>query len=227
AQILALLERLQRELSMAIVIITHDLGVVAEMADDISVMYAGRIVEAASAKLLFSGPEHPYTWGLLRSIPRLVTDRDEKLIPIPRGIIFQRRIGAVQAVDDVSFEVQRGETLGIVGESGCGKSTTARLVVRLLDATDGEVRFEGRDITHVKGAALKAIRREMQMIFQDPYSSLNPRKTIGSIIGEPFAIHGMHKDKAERKQVVQTLMETVGLNPAHYNRYPHEFSGGQ
>ena len=150
-----------------------------------------------------------------------------KHFPITRGIIFQRRIAAVQAVDDVSFEVQRGETLGIVGESGCGKSTTARLVVRLLDATDGEVRFEGRDITHLKGAALKAIRREMQMIFQDPYSSLNPRKTIGSIIGEPFAIHGLHRDKAERKKVVQTLMDTVGLNPEHYNRYPHEFSGGQ
>jgi len=150
-----------------------------------------------------------------------------KHFPITRGIIFQRRIGAVQAVDDVSFEVQRGETLGIVGESGCGKSTTARLIVRLLEATEGEVRFDGRDITHVKGAELKAIRREMQIVFQDPYSSLNPRKTVGSIIGEPFAIHRLHRDRAERKQVVQELMKTVGLNPEHYNRYPHEFSGGQ
>src|SRR6266568_4622099 len=150
-----------------------------------------------------------------------------KHFPITRGIVFQRQIGAVQAVDGVSLEVERGETLGIVGETGCGKSTTARLIMRLLDPTSGEIRFDGRDITRLRGAELKAVRREMQIIFQDPYSSLNPRKTIGSIIGEPYSIHGMHKDKAERKQVVQTLMETVGLNPEHYNRYPHEFSGGQ
>ncbi len=150
-----------------------------------------------------------------------------KHFPITRGIIIQRATGAVRAVDGVSFEINRGETLGLVGETGCGKSTTARLITRLLDATAGEVDFEGQDITHVKGAQLKAIRREVQMIFQDPYSSLNPRKTIGSIIGEPFAIHGLLRDSAERKREVQRLMETVGLNPEHYNRYPHEFSGGQ
>ena len=114
-----------------------------------------------------------------------------------------------------------------MGETGCGKSTTARLIMRLLDATAGEVRFDGQDITHLKGAPLKAVRREMQMIFQDPYSSLNPRKTVGSIIGEPFAIHGLEQGGGERKRAVQELMETVGLNPEHYNRYPHEFSGGQ
>jgi oligopeptide/dipeptide ABC transporter ATP-binding protein len=158
----------------------------------------------------------------------LVQVRDlVKHFPITRGVILQRKIGAVRAVDGVSLEVQRGETLGIVGETGCGKSTTARLIMRLLDATGGEVRFEGQDITRLKGAPLKAVRREMQMIFQDPYSSLNPRKTIGSIIGEPFAIHGLERGKGERKRAVQTLMETVGLNPEHYNRYPHEFSGGQ
>jgi oligopeptide/dipeptide ABC transporter ATP-binding protein len=150
-----------------------------------------------------------------------------KHFPISRGIVIQRKVGAVQAVDGVSFDVNRGETLGIVGETGCGKSTTARLMMRLLDATAGEVRFEGQDITHLKGARLKAIRRDMQMIFQDPYSSLNPRKTIGSIIGQPFAIHGLQTGKGERKRAVQELMETVGLNPEHYNRYPHEFSGGQ
>jgi peptide/nickel transport system ATP-binding protein/oligopeptide transport system ATP-binding protein len=150
-----------------------------------------------------------------------------KHFPITRGILFQRKVGAVQAVDGVSFEVGRGETLGIVGETGCGKSTTARLVMRLLESTDGEVRFDGQDITHLKGARLKAVRREMQMIFQDPYSSLNPRKTIGSIIAEPFAIHGLLREKDERMNAVQELMETVGLNPEHYNRYPHEFSGGQ
>jgi oligopeptide/dipeptide ABC transporter ATP-binding protein len=158
----------------------------------------------------------------------LVRIRDlVKHFPLTRGIIIQRKIGAVRAVDGISFDIQRGETLGLVGETGCGKSTTARLIMRLLEATAGEIDFEGRDITRLKGAALKAVRREVQMIFQDPYSSLNPRKTIGSIIGEPFAIHGMLGDRAERKQTVQKLMESVGLNPEHYNRYPHEFSGGQ
>jgi oligopeptide/dipeptide ABC transporter ATP-binding protein len=158
----------------------------------------------------------------------LVEVRDlVKHFPITRGIVFQRRIGAVQAVDGVSFAVQPGESLGLVGETGCGKSTTARLIMRLLEATSGEVRFEGRDITHVKGAELKAIRREMQMIFQDPYASLNPRKPVGSIIAEPFAIHGLHKDRDARRAAVRELMETVGLNPEHFNRYPHEFSGGQ
>jgi oligopeptide/dipeptide ABC transporter ATP-binding protein len=158
----------------------------------------------------------------------LVQVRDlVKHFPITRGIIVQRRIGAVKAVDGVSFDVQRGETLGLVGETGCGKSTTARLIMRLLGASGGEVRFEGRDITRLRGAPLKAVRREMQMIFQDPYSSLNPRKTVGSIIGEPFAIHRLERGKGERKRAVQELMEMVGLNPEHYNRYPHEFSGGQ
>jgi oligopeptide/dipeptide ABC transporter ATP-binding protein len=158
----------------------------------------------------------------------LVQVRDlVKHFPITQGIVFQRRVGAVQAVDGVSFDVRRGETLGIVGETGCGKTTTARLIMRLLDATSGEIRFEGQDITHLKGAPMKAVRREMQMIFQDPYSSLNPRKTIGSIIGEPFVVHGLLRDRDERKRAVQSLMETVGLNPEHYNRYPHEFSGGQ
>jgi ABC-type oligopeptide transport system ATPase subunit len=158
----------------------------------------------------------------------LVQVRDlVKHFPITRGIVIQRKIGAVRAVDGVSLEVKRGETLGIVGETGCGKSTIAKLIMRLLDASSGEIRFEGRDITRLKGAALKALRREVQMIFQDPYSSLNPRKTVGSIIGEPFAIHGLMREKGERRREVQRLMETVGLNPEHYNRYPHEFSGGQ
>jgi len=158
----------------------------------------------------------------------LVEVRDlVKHFPITRGIIVQRKVGAVQAVDGVSFEVERGETLGIVGETGCGKSTTARLLMRLLEVTSGQISFDGEEITHLKGAALKAFRRDVQMIFQDPYSSLNPRKTIGSIIAEPFAIHGLEKDRGARKRTVQELMETVGLNPEHYNRYPHEFSGGQ
>jgi len=138
-----------------------------------------------------------------------------------------RNAGAVRAVDGVSFAIARGETLGLVGESGCGKGAAARRLRRLLDATSGQILFDGQDITHLKGPALKAIRRQAQMIFQDPYSSLNPRKTVGSVIGEPFAIHGLHRDRGERRREVQQLMETVGLNPEHYNRYPHEFSGGQ
>jgi peptide/nickel transport system ATP-binding protein/oligopeptide transport system ATP-binding protein len=150
-----------------------------------------------------------------------------KHFPITSGIIFQRNIGAVRAVDDITFDVQRGETLGIVGETGCGKSTTARLLVRLLEPTAGGITFDGEDITHLKGKSLKRMRRDMQMIFQDPYSSLNPRKSVGSIIAEPFVIHGLHKGQGERKKRVQELMDRVGLNPEHYNRYPHEFSGGQ
>ena len=133
----------------------------------------------------------------------------------------------VHAVDGVSFDVRRGETLGLVGETGCGKSTTARLIMRLLDPTSGSIRFDGREIATLRGGELKQMRREMQMIFQEPYSSLNPRKTIGTIIAEPFAIHGLHEGRGERKRAVQQLMEQVGLNPEHFNRYPHEFSGGQ
>jgi len=166
--------------------------------------------------------------GLPDSLEPLVEVRDlVKHFPIYRGVLTRKRQGEVRAVDGLSFEVGRGETLGIVGETGCGKSTTARLLMRLLVPTSGEVRFEGEDITHLKGAALKAVRREMQMIFQDPYSSLNPRRTVGAIVGEPFAVHGLYKGGAERRRRVQELMEMVGLNPEHYNRYPHEFSGGQ
>ena len=328
AQILDLLKRLQTELKTAIVLITHDLGVVAEVTDEIGVMYAGRIVEYADTDTIFEQPEHPYTWGLLRSIPHLDSPRGEPLIPIagrppslinkpggcafhPRcpyvrdahkttdptlmpattgpghtvacllpgderralvgqaagrcdtgrgtcrfghrerrmstperetlfevrnlvkhfpirsGIVIQRQVGAVRAVDGISFDVKAGETLGIVGESGCGKSTTARLLLRLLDPTSGTIAFRGQNIADIGRAELKPLRREMQMIFQDPYSSLNPRKTVGSIIGEPFIIHKLERDETKLKKKVQDLMDLVGLNPEHYNRYPHEFSGGQ
>jgi len=150
-----------------------------------------------------------------------------KHFPITRGIIFQKQVGAVRAVDDVSFDVIEGETLGIVGETGCGKSTTARLITRLLDPTAGTITYEGQDIAALGAGELKPLRREMQMIFQDPYSSLNPRKTVGTIIAEPFAIHELLKSEGEHKRTVQDLMDRVGLNPEHYNRYPHEFSGGQ
>ena len=150
----------------------------------------------------------------------------KKYFPITQGIIFQREVGRVHAVDGVDLEVYPGETLGVVGETGCGKSTLARLICRLLPVTEGTVEFEGRDITNLKGGRLRTLRREVQMIFQDPYSSLNPRKRVGAIIGDPFEIHNIAEGK-ERKQRVQELMEVVGLNPEHYNRFPAEFSGGQ
>jgi len=150
-----------------------------------------------------------------------------KHFPIRKGIVFQRQVGAVQAVDGISFDINEGETLGIVGESGCGKSTTARLITRLLEPTSGSISYEGRDISHLSRQELKPLRRDMQVVFQDPYSSLNPRKTVGTIIGEPFIIHGIEYDTAKRKRRVQDLMEQVGLNPEHYNRLPFEFSGGQ
>jgi peptide/nickel transport system ATP-binding protein len=268
AQILALLRRLREELGMALVLVTHDLGVVAEMADEIAVMQAGLIVEWGTAEQVLAAPQHPYTQGLLRSSPTLERhsqsqskhdesqdDRERetgrrgagegedgsvvatqpllqvrglvKRFPITRGVVFQRQVAHVEAVAGISFELRRGEALGLVGETGCGKSTTARLIMRLLEPTDGEIRFEGHDIAHLRGPALKATRREMQIVFQDPYSSLNPRKTAGSIVSEPFAIHGLHPDRAERRRVVGELLDRVGLRPEHYNRYPHEFSGGQ
>ena len=150
----------------------------------------------------------------------------KKYFPITRGIIFQKHIGDVRAVDGVDLDIYPGETVGLVGETGCGKSTLARVVTRLYDATAGTVEFEGEDITRLRGSDLRARRRNMQMIFQDPFASLNPRKTIGSIIGDPYRLHGTVR-KGKIKGEVQQLMELVGLNPEHYNRYPHEFSGGQ
>jgi len=150
-----------------------------------------------------------------------------KTFPITTSYLVRRNLGEVRAVDGISFDVRRGETFGIVGESGCGKSTTARLLLRLLDPTSGSIRFDGQEIATMSAREIKPLRREMQMIFQDPYSSLNPRRTVGSIISEPFAIHGITRGEGDRKQAVQDLMDRVGLNPEHYNRYPHEFSGGQ
>ncbi len=150
----------------------------------------------------------------------------KKHFPITRGIIFQKKIGSVHAVDGIDLEVYPGETVGLVGETGCGKSTTARLILRLMDLTDGEIIFDGQDISKLSAKKLRPFRREMQMIFQDPYASLNPRHTVGSIIGTPYRLHGtVPKNKV--KDEVRQLMELVGLNPEHYNRYPHEFSGGQ
>ncbi len=150
----------------------------------------------------------------------------KKHFPITKGFIFQKQVGAVKAVDDISFFIRKGETLGLVGESGCGKTTTGRVILRLMEATSGEAHFEGRNIFGLSKEELRRMRRNMQIIFQDPYSSLNPRMTVGDIIGEPLEIHNLArgKDKVRR---VQELLEVVGLSPYHANRYPHEFSGGQ
>lgn len=149
-----------------------------------------------------------------------------KHFPVRRGVIFKKQVGSVQAVDQVSFDVMAGETLGIVGESGCGKSTLAKCIVRLLDPTSGTIEFMGNDITKLTGSALREVRRDLMMVFQDPMASLNPRMRVGEIIAEPLEIHGQGTS-AEQRARVQELLELVGLNPEHYNRYPHEFSGGQ
>jgi len=156
----------------------------------------------------------------------LVVENLKKYFPVTRGIIFQHQIGAVQAVDDVSFVVRKGETLGVVGESGCGKSTMGRCVMRLLEPTSGKIVFDGRDITRLSRTDMRPVRRELMMVFQDPYASLNPRKRVGFIVGEPIEVHSIGTPQ-QRKRRVQELLEIVGLNPEHYNRFPHEFSGGQ
>ena len=151
----------------------------------------------------------------------------EKHFPLTQGILFKKQVGAVRAVDGVTFDLYQGETLGIVGESGCGKSTLAKVLMNLERATSGQVLFKGEDISRVSGRALKAVRRNIQMVFQDPYTSLNPRMTVGDIIGEPYEIHPEVAPRGDRRRAVQDLLDVVGLNPEYINRYPHQFSGGQ
>jgi oligopeptide transport system ATP-binding protein len=165
--------------------------------------------------------------GAMQSDQILVEVRDlSKYFPITRGIIFQRHVGDIKAVDGISFSIHQGETLGLVGESGCGKSTTGRTILQLYRPTKGKVFFEGEDLTGLQGNALRRMRQRMQMIFQDPYASLNPRMTVGNIVGEPLEVHGVARGMAKRERV-QELLQLVGLNPYFVNRYPHEFSGGQ
>jgi oligopeptide transport system ATP-binding protein len=156
----------------------------------------------------------------------LVVEDLQKYFPVTRGLFFQKEVGQVKAVDGVSFALEAGQTLGVVGESGCGKSTMARCLARLLEPTGGKIVFDGRDITHLGRGDMRLVRRDMMMVFQDPYASLNARKRVGSIVGEPLEVHGIGTDQ-DRKRRVQELLEIVGLNPEHYNRFPHEFSGGQ
>ncbi len=242
AQILELLRQLNRERGLATILITHDFGVVAELADRVLVMHEGKIVERGELDDVFYATEDPYTRKLLSAVVRLdqaaplrpgkdegalleVTDL-VKHFPVKRGLAIGRKGDPVRAVDGVSFSVARGETLGLVGESGSGKSTLSRAMLQLLTPTSGSVRFEGREIAGLSPRRMRPLRPGMQMIFQDPYASLNPRKRIGQIVGEPLRIQGSSSG-TERRHRVQELLERVGLSPEHYARYPHEFSGGQ
>ncbi|MFD6438135.1 ABC transporter ATP-binding protein [Streptomyces venezuelae] len=180
-------------------------------------------VDAATADEAVAAIEAPVE----RGEPILQVRNLVKHFPLTQGILIKKQIGAVKAVDGISFDLYQGETLGIVGESGCGKSTVAKLLMTLERATAGEVFYKGQDITKLSGRALKAVRRNIQMVFQDPYTSLNPRMTVGDIIGEPFEIHPEVAPKGSRRQKVQDLLDVVGLNPEYINRYPHQFSGGQ
>jgi peptide/nickel transport system ATP-binding protein len=273
-RILELIKELQIKHSMSVIFITHDLGVVAEIADEVVVMKSGEKVENGSCDQIFSHAQHPYTKGLIACRPPLdfrlkrlptvedflgkknetelslteikVTSEERKAqlkelfsrpkllevsglktyFPIKEGI-FKKTVDYVKAVDDVSFDVYTGETLGLVGESGCGKTTLGRTILNLIKPTAGKVEFEGTNIATLDQNSLRHYRKDLQIIFQDPYSSLNPRMQIGEAILEPMKVHGIGKNSSERKDKAIDLMETVGLNIDQFNRYPHEFSGGQ
>jgi peptide/nickel transport system ATP-binding protein len=242
AQILELLGRLNRERNLATILITHDLGVVAEVADRVLVMHEGRIVERGGVDEVFYSPKDPYTRKLLGAVLRLdqapplrpgregapvleVADL-VKHYPVKRGLLFGREVDRVRAVDGVSLTVDRGETLGLVGESGSGKSTLCRAVLQLVEPTSGSIRFEGREIAGFSRRQMRPLRPAMQIVFQDPYASLNPRKRVGQIVGEPLRVQKAASG-AELRRRVGELLERVGLSPEHYDRFPHEFSGGQ
>lgn len=247
AQVLELLNKLKKDTGMAILFITHDLGVTSQMADHVAVMRQGKIVEAKDKQSLFAHPEHPYTLQLFDAIPSwakrqaeandieversdercLLKVRDLKVhYPIRKGV-FKRVVGHVRAVDGVTIDVHAGETVAVVGESGSGKTTMGKGILQLLQTTDGEVLYQGKDLSHLDAAALRKKRSEIQIVFQDPYSSMNPRMMIRDIIQEGMLAQGIGETRQERDQMTAELLEHVGLLPEHQLRYPHEFSGGQ
>ncbi len=238
AQILDLMRELRDRLGMALLLITHDLSIVRHMAERVCVMTQGEIVESGPTPEIFARPSHPYTRRLLAAEPKgrvapadpaapvLVEGDNVKVwFPIRRGL-FQRIKGYVKAVDGVSLAVHAGTTLGVVGESGSGKTTLGLALLRLLDA-EGGIRFAGHDIAHERQKRLRPLRREMQVVFQDPYSSLSPRLSIAQIVGEGLRVHRLADSEAEQRQLIEAALEEVGLDPTAADRYPHEFSGGQ
>lgn len=243
AQILNLMKNMQERFGTSIILITHDLGVVAGMCDRVVVMKDGEIVEKGTTEEIFEQPKHPYTIKLLNALPKLHEKKKAKPAPRiseninPNEPLLQVRSlkqhfdmgkgNALKAVDDISFFIKPGETLGLVGESGSGKSTTGRAILRLNEPTAGEILYQGIPVNQLNTKEMKMMRRHMQMIFQDPYASLNPRFKVLDIIGQALDIHKLVKSKAERRERVEELLEMVGLDAAHAMRYPHEFSGGQ
>ncbi|WPU65981.1 ABC transporter ATP-binding protein [Peredibacter starrii] len=270
-QVLDLLHGLQQKHHMSMMFITHDLGVIGDIADDVVVMYRSNVVEKNNAKEIFYTAKHPYTKGLLACRPKLganprrlltVSDfmddngvekhvsaervqvfekedepnrSDEILLEVKnlvtqfpiKGGLFGRTVDHFKAVNDVSFTLKKGQTLGLVGESGCGKTTLGRSILRLIEPASGNIIYNGKDITQVGAEELRLLRRKMQIIFQDPYSSLNPRMTVAEILTEPLNIHNVGSGRQERLDMAKQLFEKVGLKAAQLNRYPHEFSGGQ
>ncbi|MGQ0467453.1 MAG: ABC transporter ATP-binding protein [Sporichthyaceae bacterium] len=246
AQVLELLADLQEEFGMAVLLVTHDFGVVSEVADHVLVMNKGKVVERGPTQQVLRSPVDPYTKALLAAVPRLGAGvhHPERVAPSPdaepllkvtglskhfplRGSGgLRRKTDVVRAVDGVDLEVRRGETLGLVGESGSGKTTTGRLIARLIEPTGGTISYDGHDLTHLSPKALKRYRGRIQMVFQDPYASLNPRHTVATIVAAPLEVNGITPPGGRLKRV-QELLELVGLEPDHYNRYPHQFSGGQ
>ena len=244
AEILALIRQLQDEIGMALIFITHDMGVVAEVADRVIVMRHGEKVEENALIPLFATPRNPYTQALLAAVPRLGAGSPllghvkadaqpvlavsglVKRFPMTGGLL-KRTVAMVHAVDDVSFEIRKGETLGLVGESGCGKTTTGRALMRLIEPTKGSIRIAGQEMTGLAGDQLRAARRDIQMVFQDPYASLNPRLQIITSVTEPLVIHRPDISADERREIAVELLERVGLKAEHLDRYPHQFSGGQ
>ena len=274
-EILKLLKELQKSDNLSMIFISHDLGVVSEVSDDILVMHDGKVVEYGKAQEVLNHPKDPYTKGLLacrppmdfrlRRLPivkefldgtwsddadfkqQLIVTQEEReshlkeiyshepilkvehlktWFPLKKGV-FNRVYDHVKAVDDVTFNVYPGETLGLVGESGCGKTTLGRSILRLVEPSNGKIIFEGRDVMSLSGNDLREYRKHAQIVFQDPYSSLNPKMRIGDAIAEPMLVHGLEPDAKKRRDKVCELLTEVGLQPEHYQRYPHEFSGGQ